>query len=140
MDLFNKSGVLVSSVLVLIGALIACQAQEDAVPPPTVIEAAALQLGPHGDGAAERRLQEWADQGSPVAQRELALRYLANPAKRSEAMRLFERAARAGDVQAANGLVAMYREASALNGPSSVNELSASRLMTNTATSAYALH
>jgi TPR repeat protein len=105
-----------------------------------VIEAAALQLGPHGDGAAERRLQEWADQGSPVAQRELALRYLANPAKRSEAMRLFERAARAGDVQAANGLVAMYREASALNGPSSVNELSASRLMTNTATSAYALH
>jgi TPR repeat protein len=140
MDLFNKSGVLVSSVLVLIGALIACQAQEDAVPPPTVIEAAALQLGSHGDGAAERRLQEWADQGSPVAQRELALRYLANPAKRSEAMRLFERAARAGDVQAANGLVAMYREASALNGPASVNELSASRLINNTATSAYALH
>jgi len=140
MDLFNKSGVLVSSVLVLIGALIACQAQEDAVPPPTVIEAAALQLTSHGDSAAERRLQEWADQGSPVAQRELALRYLANPAKRSEAMRLFERAARAGDVQAANGLVAMYREASALNGPSSVNELSASHLMNTTATNAYALH
>lgn len=140
MDLFNKSGLLVSSVLVLIGALIACQAQEDAVPPPTVIEAAAMQLGPHGDSAAERRLQEWAEQGSPVAQRELALRYLSNPAKRNEAMRLFERAARAGDVQAANGLVTMYREASALNGPTSVNELSASRLIKEVTTSTYALH
>ncbi len=140
MDLFNKSGLLVSSVLVLIGALIACQAQEDAVPPSTVIEAAAMQLGPHGDSAAERRLQEWAEQGSPVAQRELALRYLSNPAKRNEAMRLFERAARAGDVQAANGLVTMYREASALNGPTSVNELSASRLIKEVTTSTYALH
>ncbi|OEZ63784.1 hypothetical protein [Duganella sp. HH105] len=108
MELFNKSGVLVSSVLVLVGALIACQAQEDAVPSPTVIEAMATQLGPQGQAAAERRLQEWADQGSPVAQRELALRYLSNPAKRNEAMRLFERAANAGDAQAAVGLVGMY--------------------------------
>ncbi|NVD72406.1 hypothetical protein D0T25_26960 [Duganella sp. BJB488] len=108
MELFNKSGVLVSSVLVLVGALIACQAQEDAIPSPTVIEAAALQMGPMGQTAAERRLQEWADQGSPVAQRELALRYLANPAKRHEAMQLFERAANAGDAQAAEGLVGMY--------------------------------
>ena len=81
MELFNKSGVLVSSVLVLVGALIACQAQEDAVPSPTVIEAIAMQSGPQGQAAAERRLQEWADQGSPVAQRELALRYLSNPAQ-----------------------------------------------------------
>jgi TPR repeat protein len=108
MELFNKSGVLVSSVLVLVGALIACQAQEDAIPSPTVIEAAAMQLGPQGQAAAERRLQEWADQGSPVAQRELALRYLSNPAKRSEARQLFERAASAGDAQAAVGLVGMY--------------------------------
>ena len=109
MELFNKSGVLVSSVLVLVGALIACQAQEDAIPSPTVIEAAAMQLGPQSQAAAERRLQEWADQGSPVAQRELALRYLSNPAKRGEARQLFERAASAGDAQAASGLVGMYR-------------------------------
>jgi hypothetical protein len=107
MDLFNKSGVLVSSVLVLVGALIACQAQEGTVPASTVIEAAAMQIGPQGQPAAERRLQEWADQGSAVAQRELALRYLSNPAKRSEAIALFERAASAGDVQAADGLVGM---------------------------------
>ena len=110
MELFNKSGVLVSAVLVMVGALIACQAQEDAVPAPTVIEAAAMQLGPQGQPAAERRLQEWADQGSPVAQRELALRYLSNPAKRREAMELFERAANAGDAQAAVGLVGMAHD------------------------------
>lgn len=140
MDLFNKSGVLVSAVLVLIGSLIAAQAKEDSLPPANVVEAVALQLGSQGESAAERRLREWADQGSPVAQRELALRYLSNPARRSEAQRLFERAARAGDAQAANGLVAMYREASALNGPTSVNELSASRLLLKEATSSYALH
>src|SRR5476649_362884 len=110
MELFNKSGVLVSSVLVLVGALIACQAQEDGIPSPTMIEAAAMQLGPQGQPAAERRLQEWAEQGSPVAQRELALRYLSDPAKRSEAIQLFERAARAGDTQAAVGLVGLYRD------------------------------
>ncbi|MTV36391.1 hypothetical protein [Duganella radicis] len=110
MDLFNKSGVLVSSVLVLVGALIACQAREDAIPSPTVIEAAAMQIGPSGHLAAERRLQEWAAQGSPVAQRELALRYLSNPAKRREAMELFERAASAGDAQAAVGLVGMEHD------------------------------
>ncbi|RZT10440.1 hypothetical protein SAMN05216319_1101 [Duganella sp. CF402] len=113
MELFNKSGVLVSSVLVLVGALIACQAQEDAIPSPTVIEAAAMQIGPTGQPAAERRLQEWAAQGSPVAQRELALRYLSNPAKRREAMELFERAASAGDAQAAVGLVGMAHDSSA---------------------------
>jgi len=113
MELFNKSGVLVSSVLVLVGALIACQAQEDGIPSPTMIEAAAMQLGTQGQPAAERRLQEWAEQGSPVAQRELALRYLANPAKRGEAQQLFERAANAGDAQAAVGLVGMYHGNSA---------------------------
>lgn len=113
MELFNKSGVLVSSVLVLVGALIACQAQEDAVPSPKVIEAAAMQIGATGQPAAERRLQEWAAQGSPVAQRELALRYLSDPAKRREAMELFERAASAGDAQAAVGLVGMTHDATA---------------------------
>jgi TPR repeat protein len=117
MELFNKSGVLVSAVLVMVGALIACQAQEDAIPSSTVIEAAAMQMGPTGQPAAERRLQEWANQGSPVAQRELALRYLSNPDKRREAMQLFERAASAGDAQAAVGLVGMAHDGN--NGSSS---------------------
>jgi TPR repeat protein len=129
MELFNKSGVLVSSVLVLIGALIACQAKEDAVPSPSVIEAAAMQIGPTGQPAAERRLQEWAEQGSPVAQRELALRYLSNPTKRREAMELFERAASAGDAQAAVGLVGMTHDSS-----------SAARVIKEAATANYVAH
>ena len=133
MELFNKSGVLVSSVLVLVGALIACQAQEDAVPSPTVIEAAAMQLGPQGQPAAERRLQEWADQGSPVAQRELALRYLSNPDKRREAKQLFERAASAGDAQAAVGLVGMAHDGGAGSGAA----LSAGRVIKEATTATY---
>jgi len=109
MELFNKSGVLISSLLVLVGALIACQAREDAIPPSTVIEAAAQQLGTQGHRVAERRLQEWAELGSPVAQRELALRYLSNPAKRNEARQLFERAAGAGDAQAVVKLAGLYQ-------------------------------
>jgi hypothetical protein len=141
MELFNKSGVLVSAVLVTVGALIACQAQEDGIPSSTVIEAAALQLSPGGQPAAERRLQEWADQGSPVAQRELALRYLANPDKRHEAMQLFERAASAGDAQAAVRLVGMSHEAS--NTPrvgSSGPALSAGRMIKEAATATYVAH
>jgi hypothetical protein len=129
MELFNKSGLLVSSVLVLVGALIACQAKEDAVPSATVIEAAAMQITTTGPSAAERHLQEWADQGSAVAQRELALRYKADPARRSEALHLFEQAARAGDTQAELGLVTMYREANALGGTGTINELNASRML-----------
>jgi hypothetical protein len=140
MELFNKSGVLVSSVLVMVGALIACQAQEDAVPSSTVIEAAAMQLGPQGQPAAERRLQEWADQGSPVAQRELALRYLSKPEKRREAMQLFERAASAGDAQAAVGLVGMAREGGVGLSSGSSAALSAGRVIKEAATVNYIAH
>lgn len=139
MELFNKSGVLISSVLVSVGALIACQAQEDAIPSPKVIEAAAMQLGPTGQPAAERRLQEWANQGSPVAQRELALRYLSNPDKRDEALQLFERAASAGDAQAAVGLVGMGREGATVtsSGGASGAALSAGRVLKEAATANY---
>lgn len=136
MELFNKSGVLISSLLVSVGALIACQAQEDAIPSSTVIEAAALQIAPGGQPAAERRLQEWAAQGSPVAQRELALRYLSNPDKRREAIQLFERAASAGDAQAAVGLVGMERDGTSISSSSGA-ALSAGRAIKEAATANY---
>lgn len=123
MELFNKSGVLLSSLVILIGALIACQAKEDAVPPSTVIEAAALNAGPLRQSAAERRLREWAEQGSPVAQRELALRYLALPDKRGDALRLLQQAASGGDAQAAAELVALYRQSSALNDEAAASDM-----------------
>ena len=108
MDLFNKSGVLVASVLVMVGTAIGWQAQDSPIPAPTEIEAVATRIGDAGHVAAERRLQEWADLGSPVAQRELALRYLSDPAKRDQAMDLFQRAANGGDARAA-GLVGLVR-------------------------------
>ncbi|MES2264595.1 MAG: hypothetical protein V4724_39355 [Pseudomonadota bacterium] len=111
MELFNKSGVLVAAVLVTVGVLIGVQAKEDMVPPAPVIEATALQLNQTGSFAAERRLREWADQGSAVARRELALLYQGNAARRAEAIQLFEEAARAGDSAAAAHLAALHRAA-----------------------------
>jgi len=105
----------VAAVLVTVGAAIGSQAQDTAIPAPTVIEAMANKIGAHGHVAAERRLQEWADLGSPVAQRELALRYLSNPEKRDEALALFQRAANGGDIRAA-GLVGMARSGADLHG------------------------
>lgn len=109
MELFNKSGALISSVLVMVGALIACQAKDDVVPPAPVIEAVAQRLNEHGGAAAERRLREWAEQGSVVAKRELGMLYQSKAARRPEAMRLFEEAARAGDSESAFQLAEMYQ-------------------------------
>lgn len=104
MELFNKSGILVAAVLVTVGVLIGAQAKDDMMPPPSVIEATAQKMNKEGNFVAERRLREWAAQGSAVAQRELARRYQADPARRAEVLQLLEDAARAGDVQAATQL------------------------------------
>ncbi|NVD98068.1 hypothetical protein [Massilia sp. BJB1822] len=109
MELFNKSGALLASGLVMVGALIACQAKEDSVPPPQVIEAAAQALSVNGGAAAERRLREWAEQGSVVARRELGLFYQGKQARRAEAVKLLEQAALAGDSEAAFQLAELYR-------------------------------
>ena len=109
MELFNKSGALIASVLVMVGALIACQAKEDAVPPAPVIEAVAQKLSVHGGAAAERRLREWAELGSVVAKRELGMIYQSKTQHRIEAMRLFEEAAKAGDSASAFQLAEMVR-------------------------------
>ncbi|WP_207221167.1 sel1 repeat family protein [Pseudoduganella lutea] len=111
MELFNKSGALIASVLVMVGALIACQAKEGTVPPASEIEAVAQRLGAHGGAAAERRLREWAEQGSVVAKRELGMLYQNKTPQRGEAMRLFEEAARAGDAESAFQLAEMYHRA-----------------------------
>jgi len=112
MELFNKSGVLLASVLVMVGALIACQARDDMAPSTPEVQALAQQLGKHGGAAAERRLREWSDQGSAVASRELGMLYRNDTAKRGDAMRLFEKAARAGDPESAFQLAELYRKGS----------------------------
>ena len=131
MELFNKSGVLVATVLVAVGVLIGVQAKDDMVPPAPVIEATALQMNKGGNFAAERRLREWAEQGSAVARRELARQYQADSSRRDEAIKLFEDAARAGDSQAATQLSEMQREARAAE-LSNIKEAAATRTAANT--------
>jgi hypothetical protein len=131
MELFNKSGVLVATVLVAVGVLIGVQAKDDMVPPAPVIEATALQMNKSGNFVAERRLREWAEQGSAVARRELARQYQADSNRRDEAIKLFEDAARAGDSQAALQLSEMQREARDAE-LSNIKEAAATRTAANT--------
>ena len=69
----------------------------------------AKKLAEHGGAAAERRLREWAEQGSPVAARELGLLYSLDAAKHKEGMRLLEKAALAGDAVSVDYLSTRYR-------------------------------
>ncbi|WP_200953731.1 MULTISPECIES: hypothetical protein [unclassified Duganella] len=98
-----------TSTLVMVGMLIACQVKEDVEPPAPVVEAVAKKLAEHGGAAAERRMREWAEQGSPVAARELGLLYVQDAAKHNEAMRLLEKAALAGDSVSVDYLSTRFR-------------------------------
>lgn len=130
MELFNKSGILVAAALVAVGVLIGAQAKDDMVPPPGVIEATAQKLNKEGNFVAERRLREWAAQGSAVARRELARHYQGDPARRNEVLQLLEEAARAGDSQAATQL-AQLREVDHGANIDNMKEAAASRTAAN---------
>ncbi|WP_200951671.1 hypothetical protein [Duganella sp. Root1480D1] len=103
-----------TSTLVMVGMLIACQVKDEVEPPAPVVEAVAKKLAEHGGAAAERRLREWAEQGSPVAARELGLLYSQDAAKHKEAMRLLEKAALAGDAVSVDYLSTRYRSSATM--------------------------
>jgi hypothetical protein len=109
MELFNKSGVGVVSVLLLVGSVIACQSKDDMPPAPAQIEATAYTASLSDETAAERRVREWAEQGLPVAQRELGILYKNRLDRRGDAIALLEKAAHAGDAEAAFQLGEIYR-------------------------------
>jgi TPR repeat protein len=69
-------------------------------PQPAEIEAVAMDASQRGDEAAAQRLQDWASDGMPVAERELALLYRKRH-RDDQARTLFLRAARQGDAEAA---------------------------------------
>jgi TPR repeat protein len=93
-----------AALLVLAGAT-ALGAGCGRAPAAAEIEAVAMQAVQRGDAVAARRLADWAREGSPVAQRELALMYRqhrpGNAVERETAGSLFARAARQGDTEAA---------------------------------------
>lgn len=109
MELFNKSGIGLVSVIVLVGMVIAAQASDEMLPTPEQIEATALSARQNVESVSEGRISEWAARGLPVAERELAVLYRGRDGKRDEAIKLFEKAAEAGDAEAAFQLGEMYR-------------------------------
>jgi TPR repeat protein len=109
MELFNKSGLGVASLVLLIGSIIACQSKDEMLPSPAQIEATALTARQGNEASAERRVREWAEQGLPVAQRELGFLYKNRLDRRADAIDMFEKAARAGDAEAAFQLGELYR-------------------------------
>jgi TPR repeat protein len=78
-------------------------------PLPAEIEAVAMDASQRGDAAAEQRLQDWAADGMPVAERELALLYRKRH-RDDQARALFLRAARQGDAEAAFALGELERD------------------------------
>lgn len=99
---------LVASVAVLFG----CQSPESA-PASTEIESVSMAAAQAGDAQAERRLRSWAEQGLPVAQRELGLLYAKRSVRRVEAQLLLEHAAKKGDTEAAFQLAELLRNSAA---------------------------
>jgi TPR repeat protein len=77
-------------------------------PLPAEIETVAMDASQRGDEAAEQRLQAWAADGFPVAERELALLY-GKRHRDDQARALFLRAARQGDAEAAFQLAGLDR-------------------------------
>ena len=69
-------------------------------PLPAEIEAVSMDASQRADAAAEQRLQAWAADGLPVAERELALLYRKRR-RDDQARALFLRAARQGDTESA---------------------------------------
>lgn len=78
-------------------------------PLPVEIEAVSMDAAQRGDEAAERRLQAWANDDLPVAQRELALLYRMRH-QDDRARGLFLRAARRGDAESAYQLGELERD------------------------------
>lgn len=88
--------------------LFGCQLQQEK-PNSAQIETVGMKAMQQADAGAERKLMSWSAQNLPVAQRELALLYQTRPGQRTESLKLFEQAARGGDVDAAYQLGEMLR-------------------------------
>lgn len=76
-------------------------------------------------------MREWAEQGSAVARRELALHYQADTSRRAEVLQWLEDAARAGDEQAVTQL-SQLREVNRNASIDGLKETAASRTAAHT--------
>lgn len=92
------------------GVLLAagCAEQSKAPPSTAQIESVSIQANQGRQEQAGKQLRRWAEQGMPVAQRELALLLQRMPAGYAEARAWLEKAASAGDGEAAFNLGEAY--------------------------------
>ncbi|GGC61355.1 tetratricopeptide repeat protein [Undibacterium terreum] len=105
--MFQYSGKLTPIVLTIL--LVSGCAQQSGTPPTTAqIESLSIQANQGRQEKAAAQLRQWAEQGMPVAQRELALLLQHSPAGYAEARGWFEKAASAGDGEAAFNLGEAY--------------------------------
>lgn len=99
----------VATVLAIL--LVAACAREPAKPPTSAeIESMGLLATDGRQAKAQAQLQDWADAGYAVAQRELALGYARQPTQYPAALAWFEKAGHAGDAEAAFQLGEAYRQ------------------------------
>ncbi len=100
-------------ILISAGMLLATACAEQAKAPPTAaqIESLAIQADQGRQQKAESQLRLWAEQGMPVAQRELALMLQRAPEGYADARKWFEQAGAAGDGEAAFSLGEAYYSA-----------------------------
>ncbi len=99
-----------AAVLMASLCLAACRPAVPAPPDAAHIEAIAMRAGQQDDPGAERSLESWAAGGSTAARRELGILYGKRPGRQALAMAWCEKAARAGDVEAAFQLAELYRQ------------------------------
>ncbi|MCU6500429.1 sel1 repeat family protein [Rugamonas sp. A1-17] len=107
MQMKNYPGVALIGLLAGV-FLFGCQLQQEK-PTSAQIETVGMKAMQQADASAERKLMSWSAQNMPVAQRELALLYQTRPEQRAQSLKLFEQAARGGDVDAAYQLGEMLR-------------------------------
>ncbi|MES2102686.1 MAG: tetratricopeptide repeat protein [Pseudomonadota bacterium] len=100
-------------ILIAAGTLLATACAEQAKAPPSAaqIESLAIQADQGQQQQAASQLRLWAEQGMPVAQRELALMLQRVPKGYADARQWFEKAGAAGDGEAAFSLAEAYYSA-----------------------------
>lgn len=96
----SRRVLLVSLSLLLLGSLGACELQPRLHPTSAQIESVGILALQGKNQSAINQLERWANDGLPVAQRELALAYVSRTEKRAQAVQWLQKAATAGDAKA----------------------------------------
>jgi uncharacterized protein len=96
----SKRVFLISLLPIWLGLLSACEPQPRVHLTSAEIESIGILASQANKKSAINQLERWANDGLPVAQRELALAYASRTERRAQAVQWLQKAATAGDAQA----------------------------------------